>query len=311
MEKTIRSERLLSLTQLLADGKTRSAPQLARRFGTSVRTLYRDIEMLGARGVPIETITGRDGGYRVLPGFTLDRSILTEGELAAVAAVLEGLGDATGNVHAASAMVKLRSLLGKVSPARRAWIRIELSPGTRGRQLIEILRSSIEEGTLVSFEYVDAEARATTRIVEPAAVAYLWQSWYLYGYCRLRQGWRLFKLNRVRKARRLRERFQPRPEPSETAWRDSWDSSPPVPILLRFRREARARAEEWFGPDCQTEPETGDVIARIDFPINEWLFGFLLSFGPDLRVTEPTEVAREIAARASRIAGRYENSEKH
>lgn len=304
-EKGTRAERLLSLILLFADGRTRSAPLLARRFGTSVRTLYRDMDLLSARGIPLETVPGREGGYRVMRGFSLDRSLLSEGEMAAVAAVLQGLSDSLGSAMPDSARAKVRALLGGMAERRRSWIRVELAPGGRSRAVMEILRSAIEERRLVSFDYVDAEGKPTARKVEPAAVVYIWQSWYLYAFCRLRGGWRLFKLTRVRRARGLMERFDPRPEPSETAWKDQWETSEPVPLLLHADPAAAAKAEEWFGPESCRPDGAGGAEVRVSLPVNEWLYGFLLSFGPDFRVVEPQEVAREVASRARRIAARY------
>lgn len=305
VDKGPRAERLLSLILLLADGRTRSAPALARRFGTSVRTLYRDMDLLSARGIPLETVPGREGGYRVMRGFSLDRSVLSEGEMAAVAAVLQGLSDSLGSAIPDSARAKVRALLGGTADRRRSWIRVELAPGRRNAALLEVLRNAIEGAQVVSFDYVDAEGRPTARRVEPAAVVYLWQSWYLYAFCRLRGDWRLFKLARIRKARGLMERFTPRPEPSETAWRDQWETAEPTPLVLRVDPSARARAEEWFGPESCRPDGAGGVEVRVGLPVNEWLFGFLLSFGPGFRVLEPEAVAREIASRARRIADRY------
>jgi len=305
VEKGPRAERLLSLILLLADGRTHSAPALARRFGTSVRTLYRDMDLLSARGIPIETIPGREGGYRVMPGFSLDRSVLSEGEMAAVAAVLQGLSDSLGSAMSDSARAKVSALLGGTGARRKSWIRIELAPGRRNRAILEVLRAAIEERRLVSFDYVDAEGRPTARRVEPAAVVYLWQSWYLYAFCRLRSGWRLFKLTRMKKARGLMERFTPRPEPSETAWRDQWETTEPTRLLLHADPAAAAKAEEWFGAEACRSDDAGGVEVRVSLPVNEWLYGFLLSFGPDFRVVEPVEVAREISSRARRIAESY------
>jgi predicted DNA-binding transcriptional regulator YafY len=263
------------------------------------------MDLLSARGVPIETVNGREGGYRVMRGFSLDRSVLAEGEMAAVAAVLQGLSDSLGPAMSDSARAKVRALLGGMGERKRSWIRVELAPGQGDRVLLSILRAAIEERRIVAFDYVDAEGRATARTVEPSAVVYLWQSWYLYAFCRLRGDWRLFKLTRVRKAKGLMERFEPRPEPSETAWKDQWETTTPTPLVLHADSSGVARAEEWFGPDACQPDGTGGVEVRVSLPVNEWLFGFLLSLGLGVRVVEPAEIAREIASRARRIAECY------
>jgi predicted DNA-binding transcriptional regulator YafY len=295
----MRAERLLSLLLDLADGKTHSSAELARKFGVSVRSVYRDMELLSGMGFPIEAEAGRDGGYRVLPGFTFDRSVLGESELAAVAAALGGIERATGSGEAEAARSKLAALLGKAPARRKSWIRIELGQGERDRERIEVLRRAIDEGRLVRLRYRDAEGRTSERPVEPCAVVYLWQSWYLWAYCRLRDGFRLFKLSRVESVQGLMERFEPRPEPSENAWREAWESSPEVEVILEIVPEAGARSDEWFGP--QETTAGGGRLVRASFPENDWLLGFLLSFGEGLRVISPESLARNLAERARRV----------
>lgn len=302
----MRSSRLLSLVLLLADGKTYSAACLARRFGVSARSLYRDMDLLSGLGIPIEAIPGRDGGYRVLPGFALDRSVLDEGELAAVAAALGGIGRATGDLQAEGARSKLRALLARSPERRRSWIRIEFAEGARDRERIDTLRAAIEENRLVLLRYRDAEGAVTERRVEPAAVVYLWQSWYLWAYCRLREGWRLFKLARIDDAHSLLSRFEPRPEPSDSAWREAWESKAPSALLLEIAPEAVARAEEWFA--AVERLPGGGALVRARLPDNEWLYGFLLSFGPGLRVLEPASVGTELAERARRVWLAYQKT---
>lgn len=295
----MRSERLLSLLLDLADGKIHSSASLARKYGVSVRSVYRDMELLSVMGFPLEAEPGREGGYRVLPGFALDRSILDEGELEAVAAALGGIERATGSSEAEVARAKLGALIARAPGRRRSWIRIELGEGRRDRERIETLRRAIDERRLVRLRYRDASGKATKRKVEPCAVVYLWQSWYLWAYCRLRGAFRLFKLARVESAQGLLERFEPRPEPSENAWREAWESGPEVEVLLEIGPEAASRSDEWFGP--QEATPSGGRLVRASFPENDWLLGFLLSFGEGLRVLEPESLATSLAERARRI----------
>jgi predicted DNA-binding transcriptional regulator YafY len=299
------AERLVSILTLLADGRLHSGPELAGRFGVSLRSVYRDMERLSGMGVPIEAVGGREGGFRVLPGYTLDRSVLDEGEIATVTAALSGIGRAIGGGPTEAARSKLRALLGKSPERRRSWIRIELSGGSRVRGLVETLRGAIEERRLLLVRYRDSNGSVTDRGVEPRAVVYIGQSWYLWAFCRLRRDWRLFKLLRIESARALLERFEERPEPSEEAWRSEWEGGEAEPVLVEIRPEAAARGAEWFGPG--EKREDGGIRYRLSLPRNDWLLGFILSFGEGLRVLEPESLALAVALRARRIAASYES----
>ncbi len=75
-----RFDRALAILLLLRSGKTLSATDLARRFEVSTRTIYRDIETLSAVGVPVYAEMGRDGGFRLLPGYFLPPVMFSVGE---------------------------------------------------------------------------------------------------------------------------------------------------------------------------------------------------------------------------------------
>ena len=73
----MRASRLLSMLLLLQARGRSSAPSLARELEVSVRTVYRDVDALGAAGVPLHTEAGRDGGIVLRKGWfrTIDHSL--------------------------------------------------------------------------------------------------------------------------------------------------------------------------------------------------------------------------------------------
>src|SRR5260370_27107807 len=75
-----RIERGFAILLLLSDGSLIAATDLARRFEVSVRTIYRDVEMLSATGVPVYAERGASGGYRLLEGFFMPPISFKRGE---------------------------------------------------------------------------------------------------------------------------------------------------------------------------------------------------------------------------------------
>lgn len=63
---------------LLDKGKT-TAPELAEQFEVSVRTIYRDIDIISSMGIPIYATQGKGGGITLLDNFVLDKSLLSTG----------------------------------------------------------------------------------------------------------------------------------------------------------------------------------------------------------------------------------------
>jgi predicted DNA-binding transcriptional regulator YafY len=300
----LRSERILSLFLILAGGRLHTATELAKRFDVSIRTLYRDLDLLSAWGLPIEAIPGREGGFRVLPGYAVDRAVFGKDELETVAAAFGGVEEAVGQAATEGAGVKLAALLGRAKGRKPSWIRVALAPGGDERPLIDLLRQAIEERRLVRFDYCDAEGRGSERSVEPVAVAYLWQGWYLWAYCRLRTDWRLFKLARIRKPKSLMERFDPRPEPSKDAWRTEWEEIEGERIRIRISPSIQARVQENLGTGSATKEDPGRIF-DFQLPKNEWLYSLLLGFGDGIEVLEPEDLRCELAERAKRIAAIY------
>ncbi len=70
--------RLLEIVMILLHKENITAKELAERFGVSTRTIYRDIDALSLANIPIYTNKGNKGGIRILPGFTLNKSIFSE-----------------------------------------------------------------------------------------------------------------------------------------------------------------------------------------------------------------------------------------
>jgi predicted DNA-binding transcriptional regulator YafY len=75
-----RFERVLGILLHLRSGKEVTAFDLAQRFGVSRRTIYRDMEMLSALGVPVYAERGHAGGFRLLEGYFLPPVMFSKGE---------------------------------------------------------------------------------------------------------------------------------------------------------------------------------------------------------------------------------------
>ena len=74
-------DRLIGILSLLLRQEQVTTPALAERYEVSPRTIRRDIDTLCRAGIPLVTTRGRDGGISLLPGYRVDRTLLTTPEL--------------------------------------------------------------------------------------------------------------------------------------------------------------------------------------------------------------------------------------
>lgn len=308
-------ERMLAIVILLLNRKIIQAKELAERFEVSVRTIYRDIEAINQAGIPIVTFQGTNGGIGLAEGYRLDRNVLTDDELAAIVTSLRSMATPFNSGSNELLVEKINSI---VPPARTeefqlktSQILIDLSPWDRAGHLerkLRLLKEAIEQTILVTFSYSNANGEITARSVEPYTLVLKGRQWYLQAFCIMRGEFRLFKLIRMKELQLLDETFVRRTlPPQEQAPERGWYSPDhAVPIVLRFHPNKRHLAGEWFDMEEQHLQEDGSVIVNVLYPEDQWLYGFILSFGPDVEVLEPPHLRHIILDRAKRIASLYQ-----
>lgn len=75
---------------ILENGRA-TAPELAKKFEVSVRTIYRDVDVISSAGVPIYVTTGRNGGIQILENYVLDKALFSEKERQDILAALQSI----------------------------------------------------------------------------------------------------------------------------------------------------------------------------------------------------------------------------
>ena len=79
------TERIFDMMKYLCRARYTSMPKLAEMYGVSVRTIKRDIDVLGSF-IPIETRSGRyEGGVYVMEGYRWDKSYMSAEDIALLA----------------------------------------------------------------------------------------------------------------------------------------------------------------------------------------------------------------------------------
>lgn len=218
-----RLQRLEQLKGLLRTYEHVTSAELASQLGVSIRTLYRDLEVLRDGGVPVESERGRGGGLRLHRNWSLGRLHFTPAEaidlLLSIAIaermnsplLLRQLGPIKRKVVAAfseSHQSKIRSLRKRIligSPASKTVVE-SLSP-VQQKGLGGIAEAFFNM-QCIAIEYVDQSGAITARDVEPQFLYLSVPVWYLLAWDRLRGGIRYFRIDRIRSAAILPATFR-------------------------------------------------------------------------------------------------------
>jgi len=238
-----RLDRLFAIiTCLQARPRTR-AEDLARAFEVSKRTIYRDVAALSEAGVPVVSLPGV--GYRLAEGYFLPPLLLTTPEATALVLGARLLASQTGGVVPAAAEQAIAKIAAVLPTADRRrldelgeTVRFVTPDPARPRHDLETprlvaLRRAILERRVVRLRYHGRGRDETiARAVEPRELAYGEGVWYLVGHCRLRDGERAFRLDRIDALVPTDETWAPRAEPAAaTAHR-------PITVRVRFAPRA-------------------------------------------------------------------------
>lgn len=291
-------DRLMGILTILLQREKVTAPELAKRFEVSRRTISRDLDDLCRAGLPIAATQGYGGGISLAPGYTIGKNVFTRAELQAVLAGLKGMESVSAAPCAAAVMEKL-SL---PENAAEDIVLIDLASHYRTAltEKIEALRRAILARRTVTFQYYYEKGEAQRR-VEPYRLVFRWASWYVLCYCLERQDFRLFKLNRLWDVRETGAQFEPRAVPPQALAADRWLQEPQYRLQAEFDPGEKYRLIDEYGVDCYTVLPDGRLRLERDFSsyntMREWVF----SFGARVRVLAPARLRRDRLAQAEQI----------
>jgi len=334
-----RIERAFGILLLLGGGGMVTAPDLARRFEVSVRTIYRDVEMLSATGIPVFAERGTAGGYRLHEGFFLPPVGFSRAEavvallgLALIGSLKVPLFEAelqTAERKLAAAMPsRLRALLAET----RRLIGFEQAaadvfhpepeddvidtPEARNAQAkaVETYLGAVLDGTRVRFGYRSPyRGRDGAKPVEAEPHGLLWdrERWYLLGKRRDDGERRIWRADRVRDI--AATTFRARPDPGFDVrvhlgrrWlagaMTSWSLSSPVRILMNADHAERLSRDWYFGFGSFRPVGLGrvEMLYGENDPVR--VFELVRWLGPGAELREPAGWRPRLAEELSAMA---------
>lgn len=296
----MRDSRLFRILYYVLDKRKVTANELSEKFEVSVRTIYRDIDVISSAGIPIYATQGKGGGIEIVDDFVLKKSLLSEKEQEQILVALKGL-EGINKQYENELLTKLSAFF-KIKNTN--WIEVDFTNWQRGNEYDELfnyIKSAIINKNIIRFTYFSSNEKETSREVKPIRLLFKGWDWYVYTFCLLRNEFRYFKLSRIRDLKILDENFEDSYE--DVVLIKKMEYKDTVHVKLKFDRKVAFRVYDEMG-DIK-EDEEGNLYAEIELPNDYNLYNYIFSFGESVEVLEPIEIRNNIRDMINKMSRIY------
>ena len=214
MEEKPRLSRLTSILTQLQSSRLVTAKMLAEKHKVSIRTIYRDIRTLEKSGVPVVAEEGK--GYSMMEGYHLPPVMFSEDEanalITAEQLVLKNK-DSSFVHHYTEAILKIKAIL-KGTQKEKASLLTERIYFTdnyfyqRTSNYLMRIQSAITNFEVLNIDYLSIDQKPSNRDVEPFALYSTEEKWLLIAFCRLRNAFRVFRIDLIQKITATSQHFE-------------------------------------------------------------------------------------------------------
>ncbi len=296
------------------------AVELAGHFEVNIRTVYRDIAALGEAGVPISGEAGV--GYCLMKGYQLPPVMFTAEEATSLfvgGELVKRFTDASLHTPMVSALDKLRAVLPKERQdhieklTQRTLVYgrpDQIVPEAAAQRWLITVQQGVVLRRVLRMDYRGRGQEVNTpREVEPLGIVFYGGAWYLVAWCRLRQDYRHFRVDRIRGLElssvvfAAREDFSLVKHMKEATTRED---VLPVKVWFANRAQDRARRESQATLVKGEVRESGAEFALYAWSL-EWLARWLLSFGADAEALAPAKLRKLVKQEARAVLEKYQD----
>lgn len=268
-----------------------TARELADYFNVSVRTIYRDIDILSVNGIPIYCSQGKGGGISILDNYLIDKAMLSDEEQKQVLLSLYSL-NATGQIDVKNSLTKLKNVFKKNNTD---WIEIDFSNWEQSdneKKIFESIKYSIINCRIIKFSYFNNKGEISKRKIKPYKLVFKGYQWYIYGFCMMRKDFRFFKLTRIDNLIVLDDIFH-REEHIFVNTKYEIGDNETIKLKLKIKARMAARVYDEFRKE-KIEFKGDYFIVEANIPKSEYLYTYFLAYGSDLEVLEPEYIRKNL-----------------
>ena len=219
-----RIDRLTAILIHLQSKKVVTASEIADRFNISKRTVYRDIRALEEAGIPIGSEAGL--GYFIVDSYHLPPVGFSKEEASALLIankLTEKLTDRNLQENLNSALFKIRSILNvsekefveKIDQHIEVFSSSPILKESLPEKVMDTILKGVDKKLALKLTYKSfSKNEDTCREVEPIGICHYSFNWHLIAYCKLRNDYRDFRIDRIKNIQLTQEKFTQENKPS-------------------------------------------------------------------------------------------------
>jgi predicted DNA-binding transcriptional regulator YafY len=317
-----RIDRLTAILIHLQTKRIVKAEEISDRFEISLRTVYRDVRALMEAGVPIGSEAGK--GYFIVDGYHLPPVMFNQQEASAMLTagkLVEKMTDQSIRKAYESALLKIKSVLNTSEKdhlenlqSSIAVFRLPDHQPDFPNEFMADVQNAISKKNVLALDYHSNKNQArTTRVVEPIGVVYYSGHWHLIGWCRLRNGYRDFRIDLIQSLKNSGETFDARNLFTLQQYFDSLmkEHGEMIKVVISFEKTVSKYARSaryYYG--YVSEEDLGDKCRMTFLVANLRSFcRWLLMFGTSVEIENPDDLKETMEEMVDELSVHYKGVE--
>jgi len=313
-----RTDRLSAILIMLQTKQIITASEIAERFDISLRTVYRDMRALDEAGVPIGAETGK--GYYLVEGYHLPPVMFTTeeaGSMLLAGKLVDNFTDISVKQYYNLAIDKIKSVLpdsqlntiSELNSQVHVIHRPTLVDVNCPNNYIVAIQKALSTNSCLEIKYnSNYNNRTTTRTIEPLSLCFYGFQWHIIAFCRLRNDYRDFRIDRVMeleiidKCRKNNDNFS-----LEKYFKSLWNKQELYKVVVRFNKkitDSISNVRYFYG---FYEEIIEEEYIKMKFAVNnyDYIANWLISLTDSIVPVSPPELIKKIKEKVQILAKKY------
>lgn len=301
----MKSNRMFGILSILLEKEKITAKELADYFEVSVRTIHRDLLDLSSAGFPVTSQQGIGGGVSLLANFRYSKTALNKNDMSVILAGIQGFASIDDSAKIKTLLAKLRFNQGDKMLLENDII-IDFTSWNRNGNIVEkikVIRMAIANHQLLEMEYYSSNGYYH-RQIEPYKLIFKQENWYLFGYCKYKNDFRVFKVSRITDLHMSDETFSEREGYTIPQLQSDFSNESGTSVTVRMDKSLEFLAVDFFGIESMTKVDN-DIFVTFQTEYTKWVISTFVSFGDKAEIIAPDSLRDEMKIFLSRAQNLY------